>query len=286
MYVAKDAGGNQAVAFTRELGAEVSDRLAIEADLRGALDRDELSLEFQPIVSLIDDGISGAEALLRWKHPTRGHVPPVVFIPIAEATRLILPIGAFVLQQACRQGARWNEQGHRLRISANVSAHQLLDPDFPNQVAAILLETSFPAKQLCMELTESTLMEDLSQARGVMSALKSLGVALSIDDFGTGYSSLAYLRGFPVDEVKIDRAFVQDLVSGAEDPALVAAMIAMAHALGLHVIAEGVEEQAQVQTLRTLGCRTAQGYLFARPQPADSFTALLDARLSATKRRS
>ena len=278
MYAAKDAGGDRAIAYTAELGAEASDRLSLEGDLRGALGRGELSLEFQPIVSMVSDNVIGAEALLRWHHPTRGLVPPNVFIPIAEATRLILPIGEFVLREACAQGARWNEQGHRLRISVNVSAHQLLEPDFPNEVSAILFETSFPPSQLCMELTESTLMQDLSQARGIMSALKSIGVCLSIDDFGTGYSSLAYLRGFPVDEVKIDRAFVQDLASEAEDPALVAAMIAMAHALGLHVIAEGVEEQVQVQTLRTLGCRSAQGFLFSKPRPADTLTAMLDRR--------
>jgi diguanylate cyclase (GGDEF)-like protein len=284
MYAAKDAGGNRAMPFTRELGAEVSDRLSLEGDLRGALDRGELSLEFQPIVSLVNDGISGVEALLRWHHPTRGQVPPLAFIPVAEATRLILPIGRFVLHEACRQGARWHEQGHRLRISVNVSAHQLLDPDFPNTVAGILFETSFPADQLCLELTESTLMEDLGLAREVMSALKSIGVCLSIDDFGTGYSSLAYLRGFPVDEVKVDRAFVQDLAGDAADPALVAAMIAMAHALGLHVVAEGVEQQAQAQTLRTLGCRSAQGYLFCRPQTAEDLTQLLERRRLATSR--
>jgi diguanylate cyclase (GGDEF)-like protein len=282
MYAAKDAGGHRLVSFTRELGVEASDRHALEGDLRGALHRNELSLEFQPIVNLITDEIRGAEALARWHHPRRGSVPPSVFIRAAETSGTIRSIGQFVLEQACIQGARWNEQGHRLRIAVNVSAHQFVEPDFPDQVAATLFETSFPANQLCLELTESTLMEDLGHAREVMAGLKAIGVCLSIDDFGTGYSSLAYLRGFPVDEVKVDRAFVQDLAGDASDPALVAAMIAMGHALGLEVIAEGVEEQAQVQTLRTLGCRAAQGFLFSRPRRADAMTDLLERRRLAS----
>jgi diguanylate cyclase (GGDEF)-like protein len=277
MYAAKQAGGNRAVMFTEDLGAAASDRLALETELHGADDRGELVVEYQPIVNLVSEEITGVEALLRWQHPHRGQVPPSAFIPAAETTGLILKIGQLVLQQACRQAAAWTEQGHRLRVSVNLSGHQLLDPQLPIQVATALFESSLPADQLCLELTESTLMDDSSRATEAMTALKALGVQLSIDDFGTGYSSLAYLRRFPVNEVKVDRSFIQDLAAD-DDPALVAAMVAMGHALGLDVVAEGVEQQSQARTLRTLGCRSAQGYLFSRPQPPDRITRLLEQR--------
>jgi diguanylate cyclase (GGDEF)-like protein len=278
MYAAKQAGGNSAVTFTEALGAAASDQRALENDLREAQARGELSVVYQPLVSIITGEMTGVEALLRWHHPRRGAIAPSVFIPIAESTGLIGKIGLFVLREACQQNSAWAQQGHSLRVSVNVSGHQLLDPDFPNDVAAALFETSLPPSQLCLELTESVLMDDTGRATEAMAALKSLGICLSIDDFGTGYSSLAYLRHFPVDEIKIDGAFIQDLAARPDDPALVAAMVAMGHALGLHVVAEGVEQDVQAQTLRTLGCRSAQGYLFSTPRPPKAMTEMLERR--------
>jgi diguanylate cyclase len=201
------------------------------------------------------------------------------FIPVAEDAGLIGPIGQWVLQQACAQTAAWNRAGHRLRVAVNVSGIQLHDPGFVGQVAAELLAAGIDPDQLCLELTESTLMDDAMRVSAVLAELKDVGVDLSIDDFGTGYSSLAYLKRFPVDELKVDRSFVSSLDDGGQDQTLVAAMVAMGHALGLHVVAEGVETHAQMATLLTLGCRTAQGYLFAKPQSADQVSALLDTGL-------
>jgi diguanylate cyclase len=232
-------------------------------------------VEYQPVVNLLTGQISGAEALLRWTHPTRGQVSPVTFIPVAEGAGLIGPIGQFVLEQACRQTAAWNVAGHHLRMAVNVSGLQLHDPGFVASVAAVVHLTGIAPTQLCLELTETTLMDDAMRASDVLRELKDVGVDLSVDDVGTGYSSLAYLKRFPVDELKVDRSFVANLGSEGQDHTLVAAMVAMGHALGLHVVAEGVETHTQMATLLTLGCRTAQGYLFSRPQPADRVTALL-----------
>jgi diguanylate cyclase (GGDEF)-like protein len=285
MYSAKDAGGGRYRLIDDELRARSSERLTLEADLRSALANGELHVEYQPVVNLLTGQISGAEALLRWTHPTRGPVSPVDFIPVAEGAGLIGPIGQFVLEQACRQTAAWNAAGHRLRVAVNVSGLQLHDPGFVASVAAVLHLTGIAAEQLCLELTETTLMDDAMRASDVLRELKDIGVDLSVDDFGTGYSSLAYLKRFPVDELKVDRSFVSNLGSEGQDHTLVAAMVAMGHALGLYVVAEGVETHTQMATLLTLGCRTAQGYLFAKPQPAERVTALLTTGLPEELRR-
>ncbi len=285
MYAAKEAGGGRFRLIDDELRARSSERLSLEADLRVALTDGQLHVQYQPVVNLLTGQISGAETLLRWTHPTRGPVPPMTFIPVAEAAGLIGPIGQFVLRQACAQTAAWNAAGHRLRVAVNVSGLQLHDPGFVGQVAADLHGAGLDPAQLCLELTESTLMDDAVRVSDVLADLKDVGVDLSIDDFGTGYSSLAYLKRFPVDELKVDRSFVSNLGDDGQDQTLVAAMVAMGHALGLHVVAEGVETHAQMATLLTLGCRTAQGYLFAKPQSAEQVTTLLGTGLPEHLRR-
>lgn len=276
MYSAKEAGGGRYRLIDEELRARSSERLTLEADLRVALTGGQFHVEYQPVVNLVTGQISGAEALLRWMHPTRGPVSPLSFIPLAEDAGLIGPIGQFVLEQACRQIAGWNSAGHRLRVAVNVSGLQLHDPGFLAQVAAALHTNGLDPSQLCLELTETTLMDDAMRVSDLLHELKDVGVALSVDDFGTGYSSLAYLKRFPVDELKIDRSFIQNVGDIGQDQTLVAAMVAMGHALGLDVVAEGIETHGQMAALLTLGCRTAQGYLFSKPQRANQISALLE----------
>lgn len=276
MYSAKELGGGRYQLIDDELRARSSERLSLEADLRVALAGGQLHVEYQPVVNMLNGQITGAEALLRWTHPTRGPISPLTFIPLAEDAGLVGTIGEWVLGQACRQAAEWNSAGHRLRVAVNVSGLQLHDTGFIAQVAAALHATGLDPSQLCLELTETTLMDDAMRVTDLLHELKDVGVDLSVDDFGTGYSSLAYLKRFPVDELKIDRCFVQNVGDAGEDRTLVAAMVAMGHALGLHVVAEGIETHAQMATLLTLGCRTAQGYLFSKPQRADRISALLE----------
>jgi EAL domain-containing protein (putative c-di-GMP-specific phosphodiesterase class I) len=224
----------------------------------------------------------GTEALLRWDHPALGAVPPLMFIPIAEETGLIMAIGEFALEQACRQAVAWRDLGLAARVSVNVSGKQITDSHFAALVRAVLQRTNLSSELLCLELTESVLMSDATRTMSSLTELKALGVTLSIDDFGTGYSSLAYLQQFPVDELKIDRAFINDLTVRPDQRTLVSAMVAMGKALGLKIVAEGVETTAQLSTLRELGCDFAQGYLFASPQPAGDVTTLLGGATLAT----
>jgi diguanylate cyclase (GGDEF)-like protein len=275
MYAAKELGGGRYRLIDDELRARSSERLALEADLRVALGSRQLHLEYQPVVNLISGAITGVEALLRWTHPTRGPVSPLTFIPVAEDTGLIGPIGQWVLDEACRQASAWNAAGHRLRVAVNVSGRQLHDADFLSQVVSAIHSNDLDPSQLCLELTESTLMDDAARVSELLQELKDVGVDLSVDDFGTGYSSLAYLKRFPVDELKIDRCFVQNVGETGEDRTLVSAMVAMGHALGLQVVAEGIETHSQMAALMTLGCRAAQGYLFSKPQRAGQISAML-----------
>ena len=220
--------------------------------------------------------IIGAEALLRWAHPQLGMVPPLKFISIAEESGLIVPIGDWIIREACRQGAAWSQAGFGdVKISVNVSSHQLTGERIVGVVRCALSETRFSPSCLVLELTESMLMKDAESSIELLTALKSLGIALSIDDFGTGYSSLSYLKRFPLDELKIDRSFVSDIPGDATDLAIVKATIALAAAMDLRVVAEGVETAVQLQALRELGCQTYQGYLFSPPVPAASFQTLL-----------
>jgi EAL domain-containing protein (putative c-di-GMP-specific phosphodiesterase class I) len=216
-----------------------------------------------------------AEALLRWKHPRRGMISPAEFIPVAEETDLILGIGAWALEQACEELVAWQQIQPRMSVAVNLSVRQLAAPDIAALVEDVVTRTGANPQRLCLELTENLFMEDVAYFAKIMDDLKSLGVRLSIDDFGTGYSSLSYLKLFPVDAVKVDRSFVDGLGSDPNDSALVAAIIAMAAALGLEVIAEGVETQDQLENLRRLHCPQAQGFYLARPVPAEEFRRML-----------
>jgi EAL domain-containing protein (putative c-di-GMP-specific phosphodiesterase class I) len=252
-------------------------RLALETELRVAIERGELYLAYQPKVDLTTGLVDGIEALMRWQHPALGAIPPNTFIPIAEETGLIAPIGLFALESACGQAARWHEQGFQVAVSVNLSGRQLADPRLVGEIGAILDQQGLAPHRLCLELTESVLMAESTRAPAALSALKELGLRLSIDDFGTGYSSLSYLQRFPVDELKIDRTFVHDLTDNQAARNLAAAIVAMGNALGLQVVAEGVETAAQARELRRIGCRSAQGYLFSRPGPPAAVTSIMRA---------
>ena len=272
---AKKRGGNAIEYFSPEMQSRASERLDFENHLRYAIRRGELRLFYQPKVDCRSMRVVGVEALVRWQHPTHGLVPPQRFIPVAEEAGLIDEIGAWALQTACRQGARWLQSAlPPIQIAVNLSAAQLLRPGLAAEVAGVLADSGLPPPQLTLELTESMLMAAGEQVRGTIDALKALGVALSLDDFGTGYSPLTYLR-LPIDEIKIDRSFVHGLPAQPESAAITGAIIALAGALGLQVVAEGVETAAELDFLRGFaGCRF-QGYLFSRPVSADELTAML-----------
>jgi diguanylate cyclase (GGDEF)-like protein len=267
MMRAKELGKARHEFFDLSMRDRALSRLQIESDLRHALDRGELLLNYQPIVD-VREGVVGAEALVRWQHPTSGLQPPLSFIPVAEETGMIVPIGLFILESACRQAAAWHASGKPLRVSVNLSARQLIDEDLPQHVRRILLETDLPASSLCLEITESTLINEAIQPV-VLERLKDIGVMISIDDFGTGYSSLSYIQRFPVDELKIDRSFVRALSSEDSSEALVEAIIHLAGAIGMEVVVEGVEQAQELETLKRLGCSRLQGYYFMRPGSAD-----------------
>ncbi|MCW2622737.1 MAG: hypothetical protein JWL64_2339, partial [Frankiales bacterium] len=267
MYQAKDAGRNRAAVFDASLRESVRTRIDIENGLRRALELGELQVHYQPIVDMASGRVRGSEALLRWNSLELGVVPPVSFIPIAEESFLIVAIGRWVLQQALLDVARCRANGQPdLYVSVNVSARQLRDEGLLDDVVDALALSGLPGEALCLELTESALVVNPDEVQATLTALRMLGISIAVDDFGTGYSALSYLRRFPVSIVKIDRAFVKDLGT-TDDVALVRAIIAMADALGLAVIAEGVETLAQEDVLLTLGCRTAQGYRYGRPAP-------------------
>lgn len=280
MYRAKAAGGGRTEAWDEETGARLRARHALERALRHALERDELRLHYQPIVEAATGRPVAVEALLRWEHPEQGLLAPGAFIPIAEETGMIVPIGAWVLGEACRQAARWAAAvpvGATLHVSVNLAARQVAEPGLVEAVAAVLDRDDVRAGALSvwLEVTESTLMDDPARTSEVLAELQALGIHVVIDDFGTGYSSLAYLKAFPVAALKIDRSFVAGLGSDSDDDAIVAAVVDLAHALGLGVVAEGVETEQQRDRLRTLGCDLLQGFLFARPAPAEDLDGLL-----------
>jgi len=249
------------------------ERLEVEADLRRALERGELRVYYQPVVRLSGASMLGVEALVRWEHPDRGHVSPGEFIPLAEETGLIQPLGDYVLNESCRQVAEWNRTNPDrvpLSVAVNLSARQMSAVDLTRLVLTALNQSGLEPGQLCLEITESVLMEDVGASRNVLQSLKELGVRLGIDDFGTGYSSLLYLRRFPVDFLKVDRSFVSGLGQNSEDGAIVAGVLGLANALGVEAIAEGVEHPEQADKLAGLGCELAQGFLWSKPlAPAD-----------------
>jgi len=240
-------------------------------ELHHALERGELRVHFQPIVRVGDGCVTGFEALLRWQHPERGLVGPIEFVELAEQTGLIVPIGSWVLEEACRQLVHWHDQGATLTMSVNLSPRQLAEPTLPDALARVLHASGVDTDSVWLEITESTLMRDAEAAVTALGALRAVGVHLSVDDFGTGYSSMAYLKRFPVDVLKIDRTFVDGLGRDPEDSAICGAIVGLAHALGLRAVAEGVETPEQLAELRTIDCDLAQGYLFGRPADAASF---------------
>jgi diguanylate cyclase (GGDEF)-like protein/PAS domain S-box-containing protein len=273
---AKSQGLGRAEVFDAALAEEVRRRLELAAQLRGALQRGELRVVFQPLVSMGAEGSSevvGCEALLRWDHPDRGELAPGAFLRIAEDDGLIVPIGAWVLEESCRQLAQWRAQGRDLWVSVNVSARQLGQADFVAVVERALRETGVPAGSICLEVTETAVLRRPEVARRALEALRILGVRVALDDFGLGYSSLTHLKALPVDVVKVDRSFVADLVASTQDRAVVEAVLTLARRMGLTVIAEGVETAGQDELLREMGCPMVQGYLYGRPAPPEDVLA-------------
>jgi diguanylate cyclase (GGDEF)-like protein len=282
MYRAKRSGEAGAYAtFEPSMHAAVVERLEMEADLRRAIERNELVLHYQPIVELATGRVAGLEALLRWAHPRRGLVMPFEFIPLAEETRLIVELGRWVLQEACRQAAQWRDdpQTGRPWVSVNLSGLQLLDGNIEADVAAALAAAGLEPEGLTLEITETVLVQDVAAAVDRLENLRALGVSIAIDDFGTGYSSLRYIRRFPADMLKIAKPFVDGL-HDETDAALVRTIIALADSLGLRTVAEGIEDSEQLARLRDLGCTLGQGYLFARPVAPEDATELLGAGLA------
>jgi diguanylate cyclase (GGDEF)-like protein/PAS domain S-box-containing protein len=272
MYRAKQNGRNNFCFYTASMNDAAIARLEMESDLRNALQRGEFRLHYQPQVDVATGETVGAEALLRWQHPDKGLVPPAAFIPLAEETGLIVPIGAWVIRAACEQQRKWMSAGlSPMRISVNLSSRQFAEDDLVETIQSILIETRIDPGYLELELTESMLMSDVDLAEKRLAELKKLGVHLSIDDFGTGYSSLAYLKRFPIDVLKIDRSFVKDLSKEDNSKAIVMAIITLAKAMKLHVVAEGVELLEQEEYLRQACCDRIQGYLVSAPLPAVEF---------------
>jgi diguanylate cyclase (GGDEF)-like protein len=269
--------------YAAEMSRISDDQLTLENELREALERNQLELHYQPKVDIATSRVRSAEALIRWRHPVRGLVPPNVFIPVAEETGLILPIGEWVLREACRQMRSWLDSGMSpVRIAVNLSAKQFHDADLALVVRSALEDAKLEPGYIELELTESALMNDPEQSAMTLQALSAMGVHISIDDFGTGYSSLSYLRRFPLDKLKIDRSFIRDLMTNADDVCIVRAIISLAHSLRLRVVAEGVETEQQLEFLRELGCDQYQGFYCSPAVPAESFAALIK-RIRAEK---
>jgi diguanylate cyclase (GGDEF)-like protein/PAS domain S-box-containing protein len=272
MYQAKALGRNNAQFFTIEMDRRARERMQIENDLRGAIERQELRVYYQPRVECRSGRLLGAEALVRWQHPQHGLMTPASFIPVAEDSGLIIPLGTWVLNEACGQQARWRGSGFaNLAISVNLSAEQLRDPALLDTLRDIIARYDISPAMIELEITESLLMEHVSPTIDLLLAIKAIGISLSIDDFGTGYSSLNYLHRFPIDKLKIDQSFVRDMLDDPNDLAITRAVIGLGHTLGLRVVAEGVEKIEEMRVLSAAGCDELQGYLFGKPMPANEF---------------
>jgi len=268
MYRAKSGGRDRAVWFDDDLRAEVASRLELAGELRGATGRGELRVHYQPIVAVADNSIVGCEALVRWQHPRHGLLTPEAFLTIAEDEGNVVDIGAWVLEQACRQQRAWRTDGTDISVAVNVSARELSDPAYVDRVRRILDATGVPAVSLTLEVAETAVLHEAHGVARSLIALKRLGVRIALDDFGRGYSSLEHLKSLPVDVIKVDRSFVAEIHTSENDRAIVAAVVALARTTGRTVIAEGVEKDVQLRELRELGCGLAQGYTFGRPSPA------------------
>jgi diguanylate cyclase (GGDEF)-like protein/PAS domain S-box-containing protein len=293
MYRAKQSGRNAFHFFTADINTRTRARAQMGLELRRALERREFSLAYQPKIDLTSGNPCGAEALLRWRHPERGLIAPVEFIPVLEETGLIVPVGEWVLKRACEDLKQWLDRGApAMPVAVNLSARQFRQHDLEERIRSIVAGAGVDPSLIELEITESQLMHDPDHAVRVLRGLGEAGLRIAIDDFGTGYSSLAYLTRFPLASLKIDRTFVADVLDDEADATIVRTIVDMAHTLGFTVIAEGVELDSQAAFLRALGCEQAQGFLFARPMPADEFSALIAQRLGtvagrrrATKRR-
>jgi len=275
LRVAKELGGNRYSVFAQEMQTAVHERLVLAMDLREAIRTEQFETYYQPVVSLKDLSIIGVEALVRWQHPERGLLYPGQFIPLAEEVGLIGDIGNIVLRQACAQGARWQSQYKNLSVAVNVSVFQLRSSEFVSYVADALDGSHFDPQNLVLEITESVLINDPDTIVARLRSLKETGVRLAIDDFGTGYSSLSYLRQLPFDILKIDQSFVASIADSAETVTMLRTMIRMGRQLNLEIIAEGVEEEDQLNLLQRMRCQNAQGYLFSRPVDAETASAVL-----------
>jgi len=269
MYRAKENGGGRCELFDGAMRAEVEQRLEIERELLRALDAGELCLYYQPIVALPEISVTRCEALIRWRHPTRGLLLPAEFIPLAEDTGMIVQVGTWVLQNACRQAQAWRQSGRGLGITVNVSPRQLAHVGFLEVVRETLGESGLPPASLCLEITETAIIEHVERIAPVLEALHKLGVQIAMDDFGSGYSSLTYLKELPLDIIKIDKSFVAGVLDSPEDRAIVEAILHLAQDTGRSVIAEGIETQALHSQLVGMGCKLAQGYLYDRPKPPE-----------------
>lgn len=276
MYRAKEKGGNTFQLYRSEMNIRSLERLNMEIDLRRAMERREITVYYQPIVDLGSGRIYGMEALVRWKHPVRGMISPAEFIPLAEETGLIVPIGNWVLKEACRQNGEWIAQGlPPLVVAVNISVNQFQQPGFIQLIKGTLETTGLDPKLLCLEITENVAMKNVNYIVETIDKLRELGVRISIDDFGTGYSSLSYLKRFRVHTLKIDQSFIQELTTDEENAAIVTALIAMSHKMNIKALAEGVETKAQLEFLQRYGCDEIQGYLFSTPLPASDFEHMI-----------
>jgi diguanylate cyclase (GGDEF)-like protein/PAS domain S-box-containing protein len=274
MYCAKERGRDRAELFDAREHHRAVDDLRTGNELHRAIERGELRVHYQPMISLDTGALFGFEALIRWEHPERGLVPPMEFVPLAEETGLIVPLGVWALEQACQQAVRWHEtapDAPQLSMSVNLSPRQLAEPALPNEVARVLHDTGIQPSALWLEITESTLMRDAESALSALGALQALGLHLAVDDFGTGYSSLAYLERLPVEALKIDRSFTEGVGARKDSTAIVGAVVGLARALHLSTVAEGIETREQFQQLRAMGCEIGQGYLFGPARPAEAF---------------
>jgi EAL domain-containing protein (putative c-di-GMP-specific phosphodiesterase class I) len=278
MYVGKRGQKGQYMVFQPEMYAAVRDRLTLETELRRDIERGNLTLAFQPIIDLGSDCVAGVEALVRWPHPERGLLPPNEFIPLAEATGLIVPLGRWVLREACRLGASWRmmlADNATFTVAVNISGYQLQNPELTDDIVAALERSGLPPSFLMLEITESTVARDGDAARDRLRTLKSLGVQLAIDDFGMGYSSLSSLERFPIDVLKIDKAFVGHVGADGSRRSLARMIVALGDALSLRTIAEGVERPEQIAALSSMGCSYAQGFYYSRPVSPAEITQMI-----------
>ena len=282
MYSAKQRGGRTFQCFAPAMSGFAQERLRLESELHRALSRGEFELYYQPRIDVLGSRASSVEALLRWRHPTHGFVPPGTFIPIAEETGLIRPIGEWVLREACRQAHRWQSAGLPLRIAVNLSALQFRQPDLLRVIASALSAHQVPPRLLELEITESAVMTDAQASVAILERLSRMDVVVSVDDFGTGYSNMSYLRRFPVDRLTIDTSVIREMTDDPQSCLIVQAIISLAHSLRINVIAEGVETPAQLTRLAALHCDQYQGFLFGQPAPADALEPWL--RAHATHR--